>query len=104
MSTFVLIAGAWHGAWCWHKLVPLLESHGHVVLTPELPATGTDRSDPAGVTLESWARFVADIVTAAPEPVILAGHSRGGIVISRAAVASTATRSSPKTRTPALRA
>lgn len=85
MSTFVLIAGAWHGAWCWQKLVPLLQAQGHAVLTPELPATGADPSDPARATLESWARYVAGIVTAAPEPVILAGHSRGGIVISRAA-------------------
>jgi pimeloyl-ACP methyl ester carboxylesterase len=85
VSTFVLIAGAWHGAWCWGKVAPLLESQGHRVLTPDLPATGADPSDPAGVTLDGWARFVADVVTAAAEPVILAGHSRGGVVISRAA-------------------
>jgi pimeloyl-ACP methyl ester carboxylesterase len=85
MSTFVLIAGAWPGAWCWGKIVPLLEAQGHRVLTPELPATGADPADPAGVTLESWARFMAGIVTAATEPVVLAGHSRGGIVISRTA-------------------
>jgi pimeloyl-ACP methyl ester carboxylesterase len=85
MSTYVLIAGAWHGAWCWGKVVRLLQTQGHRVLTPELPATGADRSDPAGVTLESWARFVAGVVTAAGEPVVLAGHSRGGIVISRTA-------------------
>ena len=59
--TFVLIAGAWHGAWCWQKIVPLLEAQGHRVRTPELPATGADTSDPAEVTLESWARFVAGI-------------------------------------------
>ena len=81
--TFVLVAGAWHGAWCWHKVVPLLE--GHRVLTPELPATGNDRTDPAGVTLESWARFVADVISREPQPVTLVGHSRGGIVISRVA-------------------
>ena len=81
----MLIAGAWHGAWCWQKIVPLLEAQGHRVRTPELPATGADTSDPASVTLESWARFVADVVGAEPEPVILVGHSRGGIVISRAA-------------------
>jgi len=85
MHTLVLIAGAWHGAWCWKKLVPLLESRGIRVLTPDLPATGADASDPASVTLESWARFVADVVSAEPGPVSLAGHSRGGIVISRAA-------------------
>jgi pimeloyl-ACP methyl ester carboxylesterase len=85
MSTFVLIAGAWHGAWCWEKITPLLEAQGHRVLTPELPATGADPSDPSGVTLESWACFVAEIFAAVAEPVVLAGHSRGGIVISRTA-------------------
>jgi pimeloyl-ACP methyl ester carboxylesterase len=83
--TFVLIAGAWHGAWCWEKITPLLEAQGHRVLTPELPATGADPSDPVSVTLESWARFVADVIVNEPEPVVLVGHSRGGIVISRVA-------------------
>jgi pimeloyl-ACP methyl ester carboxylesterase len=83
--TYVLIAGAWHGAWCWAKVTPLLEAQGHRVLTPELPATGSDRTDPAGVTLETWARFVAGVVAAEPQAVTLVGHSRGGIVISRTA-------------------
>ena len=83
--TFVLVAGSWHGAWCWEKIVPLLEYQGHRVRTPELPATGADKSDPAGVTLESWARIVTELVAAESEPVTLVGHSRGGIVISRAA-------------------
>ena len=83
--TFVLIAGAWHGAWCWHKVAPLLEAQGHRVRTPELPATGADLSDPSKVTLESWARFVAGAIAAEAESVILVGHSRGGVVISRAA-------------------
>jgi len=83
--TFVLIAGAWHGAWCWQKIVPLLEAQGHRVRTPDLPATGADISDPAKVTLESWARFVVDLIAAEAEPVILVGHSRGGAVISRVA-------------------
>jgi pimeloyl-ACP methyl ester carboxylesterase len=81
----VLVAGAWHGAWCWEKVTPLLEAQGHRVSVPELPATGADRSDPAGVTLEGWAQFVAGVVAREPEPVTLVGHSRGGIVISRAA-------------------
>jgi pimeloyl-ACP methyl ester carboxylesterase len=88
--TFVLIAGAWHAAWCWHKVAPLLESMGHEVLTPELPATGADGSDPAAVTLESWAGFVASIVRGLPAPPILVGHSRAGVLISRAAEIATA--------------
>jgi len=85
VTTFVIVHGAWHGAWCWQKIVPLLEAQGHRVRTPELPATGADMSDPAKVTVESWARFVADLIAAEAEPVILVGHSRGGVVISRAA-------------------
>lgn len=84
VRTFVLVAGAWHGAWCWSRLAPLLESAGHRVLTPELPGTGGDTTDPARITLESWARFIAEVVAAESSPVLL-GHSRAGIVISRAA-------------------
>ena len=82
---YVLIAGAWHGAWCWDKVTPLLEAQGHRVLTPELPATGSDHTDPASVSLETWARFVADVIVSEQQPVTLVGHSRGGIVISRTA-------------------
>jgi len=85
VTTFVLIHGAWHGAWCWRKLAPLLESAGHTVVAPDLPSMGTDRTDPANVTLDSWARFGADLVTRQPEPVVLVGHSRGGIVVSQVA-------------------
>jgi pimeloyl-ACP methyl ester carboxylesterase len=85
MSIFVLVHGAWHGAWCWERVVPLLESHGHRVIAPDLPGMGDDKTPPGEVTLELWARFVADIVRQKPEPVILVGHSRGGIVVSQAA-------------------
>lgn len=82
--TFILIAGAWHGAWCWQRVTPMLVARGHRVLTPELPATGGDATDPAGVTLESWASLVAELAGRETAPVLV-GHSRAGIVISRAA-------------------
>jgi pimeloyl-ACP methyl ester carboxylesterase len=83
--TFLLVPGAWHGAWCWHKLIPLLESQGQRVLAPDLPATGADQTSPESITLDVWAQFVADLLSREPEPVVLVGHSRGGIVISQAA-------------------
>jgi pimeloyl-ACP methyl ester carboxylesterase len=82
--TFVLVAGAWHGAWCWGRVAALLASAGHRVLTPELPGTGGDATDPARITLETWARFISEVVAAEDSP-LLVGHSRAGIVISRAA-------------------
>ena len=45
---------------------------------------GADNTPASSVTLESWARFVADIVEREPG-CVLVGHSRGGVVISRAA-------------------
>jgi pimeloyl-ACP methyl ester carboxylesterase len=83
--TYVLVPGAWHGAWCWERLTPLLESRGHRVLTPELAGTGGSGVDPASVSLESWARDIVEVAEGEPEPVTLVGHSRGGIVVSRAA-------------------
>jgi pimeloyl-ACP methyl ester carboxylesterase len=73
--TFVLIPGAWHGAWCWHKLAPLLERSGAKVLAPDLPSQGT---------LEDWAQLVAGIAQR-EAGCVLVGHSRGGAVISGAA-------------------
>ena len=46
MPTFLLIHGAWHGAWCWHKLTPLLEAGGARVIAPDLPSMGADLTPP----------------------------------------------------------
>jgi pimeloyl-ACP methyl ester carboxylesterase len=85
MTTIVLIHGAWHGAWCWHKLVPRLEAGGARVLAPDLPSMGADPTPPAVITLEYWTSFVTDLIAREAEPVVLVGHSRGGIVISAVA-------------------
>lgn len=82
--TFILVHGAWHGAWCWHKLVPLLEMRGARVLAPDLPSMGADATPAASVTLDSWAARVTALVEAHPG-CVLVGHSLGGAVASRAA-------------------
>ena len=85
MSTFVLVHGAWHGAWCWYHIIPRLQRAGHRVIAPDLASLGRDKIPAAEITLERWTRDVCAILDAAPEPVILVGHSRGGIVISSVA-------------------
>src|SRR5262249_742551 len=37
---FVLVHGAWHGGWCWKKVVPLLRAAGHDVYTLTLTGLG----------------------------------------------------------------
>ena len=52
MATFGLIHGAWHGAWCWTRVVAELERLGHAALTVDMPvdrreATTVDYADAA---------------------------------------------------------
>ena len=85
MSTYILVHGAWHGAWCWQKLLPLLEARGHKVLTPDLPALGGDKTPIADVTFQSYVDRVCRCIDGETEPVILVGHSMSGMVITQAA-------------------
>ena len=85
MSTFVLIHGAFHGAWCWDKLTPLLEQDGHEVVALDLPGHGEDQTAAVEVTLEGYADRVVGALDALPGPVVLVGHSLSGTVISQVA-------------------
>lgn len=85
MSTFVLVHGAYHGAWCWEKVIPYLLQHGHSVKAVDLPGHGEDQTPIAQITLQSYVNTTLAAVEAAAEPVILVGHSAGGIVISQVA-------------------
>jgi pimeloyl-ACP methyl ester carboxylesterase len=64
MSTFVLIHGAFHGAWCWDKLTPLLEQDGHEVVALDLPGHGEDQTAAVEVTLEGYADRVVEALDA----------------------------------------
>lgn len=85
MARYILVHGAWHGGWCWEEIVPGLEARGHVVVAPDLPGMGPAQEGVAPPTLDDWANFVADLARISGEGAILVGHSRGGLVISRAA-------------------
>jgi pimeloyl-ACP methyl ester carboxylesterase len=76
-NTFILVHGAWHGGWCWNKVVPLLEKSGNTVFTPTL----TDATPSTNLTTH-----ISDIVQLIEKEnlkeVILVGHSYAGSVIS----------------------
>jgi pimeloyl-ACP methyl ester carboxylesterase len=85
MSTFLFIHGAWHGGWCWEKVIPLLQRNGHKVLAPDLPGHGADRTPLGDVTLKAYTHRVLEVIDSCSEPVVLVGHSMGGIVLSQVA-------------------
>ncbi len=86
MASFILIHGSWHGGWSFDEVAALLRAKGHEVVAPDLPGMGGDAAALAAVTLQGWADFAADLCRSATQsPVILAGHSRGGLVVSQAA-------------------
>ncbi len=78
MSTFVLVHGAWHGGWCWEKVVPLLKKEGHEVVVVDLPGHGDNHVPVPEVTLAAYGDHVAGVLDEQAEPVVLVGHSMGG--------------------------
>jgi pimeloyl-ACP methyl ester carboxylesterase len=85
MARFVLIHGAFHGAWCWEPLVGELSAAGHTVTTLDLPGHGDDPTPVGDVTLEAYVRKICATLAEQPEPVLLVGHSMGGVAITQAA-------------------
>jgi pimeloyl-ACP methyl ester carboxylesterase len=85
MARFVLVHGAFHGAWCWEPLVAELSAAGHTVVTLDLPGAGDDPTPVAEVTLDAYARKICATLADQPEPVVLVGHSMGGVAITQAA-------------------
>ena len=87
MATFILVHGACHGGWCWEKVQPILESHGHKVCAPDLPGLGKDHTPPANVTLADNVEKISRLLDKMEEPVVLVGHALGGVTISQTAEA-----------------
>lgn len=88
MAQFILVHGAWQGAWAWARLTPLLEAAGHTAVAVDLPGNGHNTDTAAAdVTTMVYAEHVAGLIDEAAteneDPVILVGHSMGGTVASQ---------------------
>lgn len=83
-STFVLVHGSWHGAWCWKKVLPRLREAGYEATAVELPAHGSDPADARDVSFGDYVDRVGAAIEDAPGSVVLVGHSMGGHVVTQA--------------------
>lgn len=82
---YVIVHGAWQGAWAWDSVAAGLKAKGASVTVVELPAHGDDQTAISAATFDSYTAKVESAVDAAGGPVVLVGHSMGGMVISEVA-------------------
>ena len=88
MARIVFVHGAFGGAWCWEPVTGPLEAAGHTVEALDLPGTGEDHTPVEGVTLESCAERVREVLASRPEPAVVVAHSMGGAIVTHAATRS----------------
>jgi pimeloyl-ACP methyl ester carboxylesterase len=74
VTTFALVHGAWHGAWCWERLLGPLQRRGHRAVAVDLPC------EDLAAGLDAYADAVAASLADADEDVIVVGHSLSGLV------------------------
>ncbi|HMC15921.1 MAG TPA: alpha/beta hydrolase family protein [Albitalea sp.] len=84
MSDFVLVAGAWHGAWCWQRVLPALWAAGHRAFAVTLSGVGERAHElHPGITLATHIADVAAVIAAEElRGAVLVGHSYAGMVIT----------------------
>lgn len=71
--TFALVHGAYHGAWCWERLIEPLRARGCGAVAMDLPC-----DDPDAGLAES-ANAIAAAVAGCDDEVVVVGHSLGGL-------------------------
>jgi pimeloyl-ACP methyl ester carboxylesterase len=84
MARFVLVHGAFFGAWEWEPLIGPLEAKGHTVETLDLPGAGEDQTPAAEVSMDLYADKICSVLDERPEKAVLVGHSMGGMPITHA--------------------
>ena len=75
VKNVVLVHGAWANGSSWSKVIPLLEARGFHVVAAQMPLTSLKDDD------DAVERAIERITQANPGPVLLVGHSYGGVVI-----------------------
>jgi pimeloyl-ACP methyl ester carboxylesterase len=87
MATYVLVHGAYQGAWIWKPVATRLRAAGHAVHAVTLDGCAERRHAlRPGITVGTHAREVADLLFYEDlRDVVLTGTSSGGMVVQKAA-------------------
>jgi pimeloyl-ACP methyl ester carboxylesterase len=73
-TTIVLVHGAWADGSSWSRVIPLLQARGNRVIAVQIPLTSVEDD------LAATNRIVADT----EGPIVLVGHSWGGVAVTQA--------------------
>jgi pimeloyl-ACP methyl ester carboxylesterase len=81
---FVLVHGAWHGAWCWSRVMARLQAAGHSAHAVTLTGVGERAHLLSGqIRLNTHLQDVLGLIASEElDKVILVGHSYAGMVIT----------------------
>jgi pimeloyl-ACP methyl ester carboxylesterase len=85
MAHFVLVHGAFSGAWIWGPLSERLQANGHTVQAFDLPCAGDDHRPVSEATLDTCAERLCEVLTSNAEPAIVVGNSMGGVIATQGA-------------------
>jgi len=85
--TIALVHGAFENAQVWQGVTAQLKADGFTVIAPNLPGRSGNPESPDKVTLDQYRDTVIQAIDKSKSPVVLVGHSFGGIVISDVAEA-----------------
>jgi pimeloyl-ACP methyl ester carboxylesterase len=85
MARFVLVHGAFSGAWIWGPLMDHLKAAGHSAEAFDLPGLGDDHTPASEVTLDACVTRLCEVLATNSEPAVVAGNSMGGIIATQGA-------------------
>ncbi len=86
-EVIIFVHGSWHGEWTWFQIENLMQEQGYETVTINLPGHGIDNSKACEVKLSDYRKAIVKVLDQQSQPVILVGHSMGGVAISEAAEA-----------------
>lgn len=81
MATYAFVPGAWHGAWCWERVAPLVTDAGHRVVAIDLPC------EDASQGCAAYRDLALEAIGDAGDDVVVVGHSAGGLTAPLVAAA-----------------
>lgn len=86
-KTYILVDGAFQDETGWDMVIPALEADGSTAIAVDYGSNDSDGAPIPSSTLEGYRDAVIEVIEAQEGPVVLVGHSFGGMIISAVAEA-----------------